>query len=280
MSPLGPLEDLPMEPTTVTDPEPRLITTREGDIGLTREGSVEALPVFCFHGLPGSTRDFRYLAPHLTCCAHVIRMNMPGFASSPVGQVRTVRDWARIPAAVADALGLERYALLAHSFGGGAAILAAANDPRRVAGLVLLASVGARRHRAYAWPRSVVRLLQLGVILPGVRRRIFEFSVAHYRRLSLPPPSDWEELRRHLRLMASLDFRAVGRAARRVACPALVAWASDDRLVEPAIGRELISLIPQATPLELERGGHLMQKTQAPVLAEAACSLLVEAAGS
>ena len=269
-----------MEPTAVTDPEPRLIVTREGDVGLTREGSAEALPLLCLHGLPGSTRDFRYLAPHLTHCAHVIRLDMPGFASSPVGRVHTVRDWSKVPAAVAEALGLEHYALLALSFGGGAAILAAADDPRRVAGLVLLASVGARRHRAYAWPRSVVRLLQLGVVLPGVRGSIFEFSVAHYRRISLPPPSDRAELRRHLRLMASLDFRAVGLAAGRVACPALVAWASDDRLVEPSIGRELISLIPRAIPLELERGGHLMQKTQAPVLAEAACSLLAEAAGS
>ncbi len=269
-----------MEQRPVTDPEPRVITTREGDLGLTREGPADALPVLCLHGLPGSTRDFRYLAPQLIPCAHVIRIDLPGFASSPVGRVRTVRDWSRIPAAVADALGLEDYAVLAHSFGGAAAIEAAANVPGRVAGLVLLASVGARRHRAYAWPRLVVRLLQLGVVLPGISRRIFEFSVEHYRRLSLPPPDDRAELQRHLRLMASLDFRAVGQWALRVTCPTLVAWATDDRLVEPLIGRELVSLISTATPLELESGGHLLQKTQAPALANAICSLLSDTAGA
>lgn len=262
-----------MEGVAPTDPEPRLIETEVGRLGITDEGPRDAIPVLCIHGLPGSTRDFRYLAPELARCFRVLRLDMPGFASSPAGAIRTMAGWAKVPAAVADALGIGRFGLVAHSFGGGAAILAAAETGERCAFLALAASVGARRHRAYAWPRAMVRLLLAATAVPGLRGRLLAFAVAHYRRLRLPLPGGLPELRRDLRLMASLDFSRVGRAARRVSCPALVAWALDDPLVEPEVGRELVELIPRAAALELPHGGHHLQKTQAPLLAARLCAL-------
>lgn len=74
--------------------------------------------------------------------------------------------------------------------------------------------------------------------------------------------------------MASLDFRAVGHAARQVTCRTLVAWALDDPLVEPAIGRELAERIPRAEAMEFEEGGHHLQKTRANELGEALCRLV------
>ncbi len=262
-----------MERLSPTDPEPRPIETRVGPVGITEEGSPASPPVLCIHGLPGSTRDFRYLAPYLVRCLRVIRMDMPGFGTSPPGRPRTMAGWAEVPAAVADALGLGRFGILAHSFGGGAAIMAAAGSDHRCAFLALAASVGSRRHRAYAWPRPVVRLLLAGTAVPLLRRRVLRFAVAHYRRLRLPLPADVPALRRDLRLMASLDFRAVGRAARRVSCPTLVAWTLDDPLVQPEVGRALLRLIPTATPLAFPHGGHHLQKTRAAELAEAVCRL-------
>jgi pimeloyl-ACP methyl ester carboxylesterase len=266
-----------MERLAPTDPEPRLIETRVGPIGITEEGAPGATPVLCIHGLPGSTRDFRHLAPHLAGCLRVIRLDMPGFASSPAGTIRTIEGWARTAAAVADALELHRFGILAHSFGGGAAVLAAAEAGERAAFLALIASVGARRHRAYAWPRPLVRLLLVGTWFPLLSGHIQGFAKAHYRRLGLPLPRNLAELRHHLGLMASLDFARVGRAARRVDCPALVAWALDDPLVEPEVGRELVHLIPGAEGLELPDGGHHLQKTRAPLVAEAICNRLERA---
>ncbi len=250
-----------------TDPEPRLLETAEGPVAVTEEGDPDAPAILCIHGLPGSTRDFRHLAPRLASALRVVRIDMPGFGRSPMGRVRTMRGWARIPKAVASALGLDRYLLAAHSFGGGAAFLAADRDPARVAGLVALASVGALRHRAYAWPPAVVRGLLAATRVPGLGGRMFEYSLRHYRRIGLPLPETMADLRLHLALMASLDFRGIGEAARRIGCPVLVAWAADDPVVEPAIARDLLDRLARGHGLEFPSGGHHIQKTQAAAIA-------------
>ena len=253
-----------------TDPEPRLLATAAGPVAVTEEGPSDAAAILCIHGLPGSTRDYRHLAPRLAPRFRVVRLDMPGFGRSPASRIRTMRGWARIPAAVADTLGLERYLVAGHSFGGGAAILAAAGDAERVAGLLAIASVGAFRHRAYAWPPVAVRALLAGTWVPGLSGRLFGRALSEYRRIGLPLPMDIRELRRDVRLMASLDFAGIGEAARRLRCPAVVAYALDDPVVEPSIARDLLERLPSAVALEFPSGGHHIQKTRAGAIARAA----------
>lgn len=254
------------------DPAPVLVDTELGQVALTDEGRSDGWPVICVHGIPGSVRDFRYLAPHLGDGARVIRLDMPGFGASPSGGVETVQGWARVIGAAADALSLHQYVVLGHSFGGGAAILAGATDPDRVAGLVLIASMAHRRHRAFGSSSSFFRLFAWLLAAPPTRRLALAAATYQYRKRGLVAPAlkEWPSLHRQLRVISSVSFSANAHAAENCLAPCLVCHAEDDHLVEIEITRELVEVIPHATPLIFPTGGHQLQKTRAREIGEAA----------
>jgi pimeloyl-ACP methyl ester carboxylesterase len=257
-----------------SDPQARLVDTRVGAIAVSGEGPADGLPILCVHGIPGSRRDFRYLAPLLADRFRVLRVEMPGFGESPPNGSASLRGWAEALLAVADALGHERFALLSHSFGGGAVLLAAAQAGDRLAAAVLLASMGARRHRAFAMPPAAYSALSGFIAFPLSRPLFVAGGRQFYRRLRLTPPDGWRELRLHTSLLASVDFAGLGASARRVAAPVLVAHCDDDRMVEAEIARELAALLPQGRLLEYPTGGHHLQKTRARDLAAAIAAFL------
>ncbi len=251
-----------------TDPAPRLLKTRVGPLSMTEEGPERAPAALCVHGLPGGQRDFRHLAPLLAADLRVIRLEMPGFGGSPAGS-DTLGGWADAVRAAADALDLPRVVLVSHSFGSGAHLLAAPGLGERLAGLALIAPMGLRRHRAFLLPRTVCRVQARLMALPGLRPLLFWAGRQVYRKIGLLPPDDWREVRRHLRILASVDFEALTRAARQVRAPVLLVHARDDRMVEEAIPQELVGVLPEGELLELDGGGHHLQKTRAAEVATA-----------
>lgn len=254
---------------TPTDPPVRILATSAGPIAVAEEGDPRAPAVVCSHGLPGSVRDFRYLAPCLAERWRVVRVDMPGFGGSPGAPGTAVGDWAAALVAVTEALELARPALLAHSFSGGAVMLAAASDPRRFRGLALLASLAFRPHRAMRWtPRTYRRLARFSE-LPGVGSVLAVAVRGLYRSLRIPPPDGRGELLLHLRLIGSVDFGELAAAASSLPLPVLAVAARDDRLSEPAIQDELAEGFPNAERLVFDSGGHHLQKHRAREVAEA-----------
>jgi pimeloyl-ACP methyl ester carboxylesterase len=94
-------------------------------------------PVLLLHAAVGDSRiwvpQFRALAGEFT----VIRCDLPGFGRSPLPEEPCVD--ADEVAAVLEATGVERAAVVGNSFGGLVAIQLAARHPRRVSRLVLFA---------------------------------------------------------------------------------------------------------------------------------------------
>ncbi len=250
-----------------SDPPGRLVETAAGTVAISDEGPVDGLPILCVHGVPGSRRDFRYLAPLLAVRFRVLRVEMPGFGDSPAGPDESLSAWAEILLALPAALGLERFALLAHSFGGGALLLAGARGGDRVAGLVHLAGMGARRHRSFGLPPAAYAALRRLMGLSLARPVVAALGRSAYRRLGLVPPESWQELYRHVSLLASVRFAALAESARKTTAPALVAYCVDDRMVQPAIARELAAILPHARLVEYGSGGHRLQKSRARDLA-------------
>ena len=259
-----------------TDPPTRLLDTAVGPVSVAEEGRLGAPAILCGHGIPGSVRDFRYLGPELAEHWHVVRLDLPGFGGSPGVPGTTVADWAAALGAVADALELERPALLAHSFSGGAVILAAAAHPERYRGVALLASLGVSTHRALRFPPQVYRRL-----VPVARQRVLGAGLTIalrgvYRSIGLPPPASRSEVLLHLGLIASVDFDALAAAARSIPLPVLAVSARDDRLSEPAVQDELAALFPNVERLVFGSGGHHLQKTRADEVAAAVTRRLLQ----
>lgn len=88
-------------------------------LALCEYGPRDGQPVFFFHGWPGSRLDFAANAGAADeAGARVIAIDRPGIGRSGPRSGRTVLDWPVDVVAVADCLGIERFAVLGFSFGG------------------------------------------------------------------------------------------------------------------------------------------------------------------
>jgi pimeloyl-ACP methyl ester carboxylesterase len=259
-----------VDPLPTSDPATLVAATPGGAVCYTDEGPPDAPALLCLHGVPGSVRDFRYLAPQLFDGVRVIRIDLPGFGCSAVQPepLDSLSARGRVALAIADTLGIGRFALAGHSMGGGAALAAAAFAPDRVGQLILLASMGATRHRGFHPGPRVFGALALLIRLPLLGRLLMPLARSAYRSRRLPGADAMSasDFALQFRALAAADFRLVGTLAAGRLPPALVAFARDDALIEPAVSEDLVTRLSRPRVVRFESGGHNIQKTRAPEL--------------
>ena len=87
-------------------------------LGFVEFGEMQGKPVFYFHGFPGSRLEAK-LAERIALDTHVrfIGIDRPGYGLSGFKPGRTFVDWADDVIALADALKIERFSILAVSGG-------------------------------------------------------------------------------------------------------------------------------------------------------------------
>ena len=173
-------------------------------------------------------------------------------------------------AAVVDAAGPERFALLGMSGGGPTAIEYAVRNPERVTRLVLYGTWSRGR---FKWGPDEA---EQGRLLIELIRVGWGGSVPAFRRVfsSIYIPSAGEEQRRWYddlqkvsssgemaaRLWLSRTETEITDSARRLAQPALVLHARQDGAVPYEEGRRLASLLPNARFVTLEGENHILQE--------------------
>lgn len=266
-------ESAPPARPAFSDPPLREVELPQGVVAYTDEGPAGAPALLAVHGVPGSVRDFRYLAPHLTDALRLVRVDLPGFGGSPATAeaVRTLAGRARVLTGVAGVLGLERFAVLGHSMGGATALVLAAEAPARVTLAVLVASMALTPHRALGVPPAWFAALAAALRRPLLARVLLPLMRAQYRRLRFPSADGMTaaDFELHCRAVAAADVRVLRRAAASPRPRTLVAYAADDALVQPWIQQELAAAMPDARVLRFRDGGHHLQKTRALELAAA-----------
>ncbi|MCC7074216.1 MAG: alpha/beta fold hydrolase [Deltaproteobacteria bacterium] len=256
---------------TPTDPPGEQL----GLVHLVVDGDRAAPAVALVHGIPGSVRDWRYAGPALAAaglCA--VRFDMPGFGKTPARAFSSPKaeNRAAFVRACMRALGFARFAVVGHSIGGATALMTAACFPHEVWALGLINSAGTRRHRGLTVPAAWIRTLGAVARLPVLGARAVQQLDAFYqgRGTKNPRPLDAESAALHLAISGDLDIAANKRAAAQVRCPALVASAHDDPLVELPVGmalaRDLVAA-PVVTHLLRRNGGHYLQKHAAAEVA-------------
>ncbi len=108
-------------------------------------GLPDGFPLFYFHGIPGSRLDFHqpFNSPALDgACVRMIGIDRPGYGGSDIQSRRRYRDWADDVATVADALGIDRFGIIAYSGGGPYAVACALGLPERVISVGIASGVG------------------------------------------------------------------------------------------------------------------------------------------
>jgi pimeloyl-ACP methyl ester carboxylesterase len=207
------------------------------------------------------------LAPHFTTHA----LDLPGFGGSdrPRAYGYTVDAFAHTVAGLMDRIGISRACMIGHSLGGAVALNTAACFPERVrrvvvvdptmypfrlpaeARLVLAPLLGQRLFKALWRRRELARFLRRYTY--GVKNLLSDEALEAYWE-SLDRPGGREAAYQTLVTLASLE--ALENIPRRVRCPVLVVWGTDDRLVPPTHGQRLADTLWDGQ-LELLHGvGH------------------------
>ena len=119
------------------------IRLRDGrQIGYAEWGEPEGVPLFFFHGWPGSRLEGRLGDEAATeIGVRLIALDRPGMGLSDFQEGRTLVDWPDDVVEAAAALGLDRFAVLGISGGGPYAAACAWKLPNRVTGTAIVSSL-------------------------------------------------------------------------------------------------------------------------------------------
>lgn len=122
------------------------ITLEDGrQLGFAEAGDTAGAPLLGFHGTPDSRLLFtteRYDEALRDAGVRFVGVDRPGYGLSDPKPGRGHADWPADVTALADALGLDRFAVLGYSRGGRYALACAALIPDRLTGVGLLSAVG------------------------------------------------------------------------------------------------------------------------------------------
>jgi len=238
-------------------------------------------PVLLVHGQPGSAEDWDGLCEALGEENRLLVVDRPGYGNSGL-EARPMADNADL---LADLL-LEHVGspavVVGHSYGGGIALLMAARRPESVAGLVLLAAVGAPNSvngfdHLLATPAlgaalSAVGLFTVGRLLPPLRQLSSRLPapLGEWLQLSLPDRPYAAELNQQgvrlwrtfvteqRSLLASLGD--LERSMDRVRVPTVVASGTRDVVVPPQAAAALAAGIRGAELVSLTGVGHFLAR--------------------
>ena len=204
----------------------------------------QGTPLVHLHGAGGMrmTRAHDLLSKHY----QVIVFEMPGFgASAENTRTQTLGELAATMGSAVSALGIDRFNLMATSFGGRVALLLTLQQPDRVQALILEAPAAIRP--AGQRPPS------------GTPEEIAQLIFAHPERLGPLPPVDpavQEKQRALIGRLRGPDRDAELEAQMKgLATPTLVVFGTLDRVIPPDLGRMLQDAAAELPPgVRLRRG--------------------------
>ncbi len=217
----------------------------------------EGTPLVHLHGAGGMrlTRAHDLLSRRY----RVIVFEMPGFGQSAENtRTQTLRDLAATMASAVGGLGIERFNLMATSFGGRVALWLALQQPERVQALVLEAPAVVRPagHR----PPS------------GTPEEIARLIFAHPERLGPLPATDAAVQAKQRALVSRLRGpdrdRDLERCMHDLATPTLVLFGTLDRVMPPDMGRCYKALLPNCHLVFVYDAGHEISTDRPEAFAE------------
>jgi pimeloyl-ACP methyl ester carboxylesterase len=247
-----------MEPAGWYEPAVEIGERRADVAGLETQVLVAGdAPVLYVHGVPAAGWSWE---PFLARAGGVAP-DLPGFGrTAKRGDFDySIPGYDRWLEAFCDELGLDRFSLVVHDWGG-LALALAQRQPERIDRLVLFSCApllpGYRWHRvARVWRTPVLGELAMGFATRGAFRRELPREIADRAYDEF----DHATQRAVLRLYRSAPPEVLEQNGRRLGelrCPALVLWATDDPYIAASFGQAYADALGGEVELELTDGGH------------------------
>jgi pimeloyl-ACP methyl ester carboxylesterase len=137
------------------------------DLGWLELGDPEGVPVFAFHGTPGSRLQFEIEdSPIRAAGLRLICPDRPGYGLSTFQLGRRLVDWPPDVEYLADHLGIDRFAVMGISGGGPHSAVCAALLGGRVNSAAIVSGVG-----PLADPRAIEGMMRSNQIFTALARR-------------------------------------------------------------------------------------------------------------
>ncbi|QES32902.1 3-oxoadipate enol-lactonase [Streptomyces venezuelae] len=224
----------------------------------TVDGAATGAPLLLGPALGTSTALWDAVAPGLIAAHRVVRWDLPGHGRSPadlIGPGATVGDLAALVLALADSLGIDRFAYAGVSLGGAVGLHLAARHPERV---VRLAVVCSSAHFGGETPwrerAALARREGLGGLADAAPGRWFTPGFTVPRLVADLRSADPGAYAACCEALAAYDMRGSLAAVRT---PTLVVAGSEDPATPPAHAREISDGVPDAALVEIAGASHL-----------------------
>lgn len=243
-------------------------TTDDGIVYVARPGR-RGLPLVGIHGFGGDKETWLMCAALVGRARGLALVDLPSHGRSPdVDESRaTIRHHAEAVLRVMDRAQIDRAILCGNSMGGGVALRIARTNPERVAGLVLVASVGDSLHdeAALEWlegenpliPREsdIERFMQFVLERPPplVPRAVVRYAITRRARRA----GKLQRLFRGLVLGSGAD--GVPHDLERIDQPTLVVHGEHDRVIPRPVADDLVARLPRAELVVMRHVGHTPQ---------------------
>jgi len=261
--------------------ESRFAETSHGRVHYVDEGPRGGEVVVLVHGTPSWSFEYRHLIPVLARTRRVIAVDHLGFGLSdrPTDFAYTPEAHTQVLREVIDGLGLTRFAMAVHDYGGPIALPIAVAEPERISSLVLM--------NTWFWDletdREFRRVARFAASFVGrFLYRWFNASLrlimpsAYADRRKLTPPihaqylAPFRSRADRVRVLWTLARSLVtsspsfgkiwdGRA-RLGAIPTLVVWGLGDSALKPYMLERVRAALPHASVETLSGVGHWPQE--------------------
>lgn len=256
-------------------------------------GDPDKPPIILLHGFPESHRTWRHQIPVLAADHYVIAHDQRGYArsSKPEGVENYTADKPVADLlALADALGIARFTLVGHDWGGAIAWMAALQHPDRIARLVIvngphpqifqrtLIDDPAQRHASRYIRAFRDTSIDQGLVGAGLERFFASTFTQHLVSAVAGEEKaayldEWGQPGAMTAMLnwyraSSLVFPDDGEQVERPAWidgpfplvpqPTLVLWGMKDKALLPIQLEGLDRLVPDLTLVKIEDGGHFL----------------------
>jgi pimeloyl-ACP methyl ester carboxylesterase len=235
-------------------------------------------PLVFIHGLSGSWPNWLEQLPAFAAEHRVITLDLPGFGHSPMPrETISISGYARMLDRLLDQLGVDAAAVVGNSMGGFIGAELAIAFPQRVERLVLVSAAGISTYDHRGAVRTVPVLRRAERMLtaytawmatksdtvarrPRLRDATLNVVTRHPSRL--PAALAAEQLRgsgkpgfmQALEANLNYDFRE---RLPEIACPTLIVWGEDDRIITARDASVFEELIPDSRVVMYADTGHM-----------------------
>lgn len=229
----------------------------------------EGPAVVLLHGQPGSAADWDLVVAQLDGVRAIVP-DRPGYGRTG-GRAAGIGANAAAVVALLDELSVPDAVIVGYSWAGAVALHLARHHRRRVAGMVLVASIGAAGSiddldRALTLP-IIGPALALGGLsllqLPIIRRVVAPLAV-----VPRAPLDTWRSFMTEQRAMVD-ELPAITAVLADIDVDAVVVTGAGDRVVRPATQAALAAALPRASAVNVPAAGHLLPWEAPEVIASA-----------